>query len=647
MAQGAGYSFNPDTITGTTVRDLAGYFLHGSILGSAALTAGKYSDGLNCTGGAMRVVVAADTYPVNTDGGLSIGVWVKLNTTTAAARCAVSAASSGVRDWALYASNSSGNVEARIESATYSTSTSIRDGGWHHLLLVVDKTFGPGGESVRLVVDGATVLTSTGLTTGLSYTGATTMEAGRNAASSAEALDGIVDDLRWWNDPIESAYWPTIIASEQPDLQMAIYPFGNDATDQGSYGRHLSPAPSASYTYGMYGRALVSTAAAAGASGAVNLPDCDRLAFTGWVRLDVTPSGSPAPILAIDDAAGNSRVQVVVNTDRTVTATWVTISYGTRTVTSPTTLTVGQWTRVHISMNPTYVGIRIGTVTQTTTSTGNTFPYLAPTVDNLAVLYVGGDKNGGGQVTWDYLTLTKNFLNEVEDPYWSGPPTVRSSRPLNIARGVYDFNENTGSSIADKSPVGNTLTRTAAGSWVTGVQGSALGSNGTGGGASGTITWPASPKGWAFSAWVKCRTSPSGARFLVMRNAGSEVAHAGRLSGNLWTRLYGAGGNTGAVSVTSAPIPAETWTHVAAVCNGVRTQFFLNGRRVTALDYSVGALLVPTTLVVGGDNPDDSVADVDDLRVFDTPVSAADIAWMYQHPSEFYDTGFEGWGLPL
>ena len=71
MAQAAGYNFNPETVSGDMVRDLAGYGLHGRILGSAALVAAKYGDGLNCTGGAMRIIAADDTYPVNTDGGIS------------------------------------------------------------------------------------------------------------------------------------------------------------------------------------------------------------------------------------------------------------------------------------------------------------------------------------------------------------------------------------------------------------------------------------------------------------------------------------------------------------------------------------------------------------------------------------------------
>ncbi|MEV0283142.1 LamG domain-containing protein [Kribbella sp. NPDC050820] len=641
-------------MNGTTVRDVAGYFLHGTIVGSAAVVAGRYGNGLNCTGGAMRVVVRPpkpgdDFYPLNTDGGLSVAAWVQLNNSTAAARCIASATSGGTLNWAVYASNASGNVEAKIAGATYSTTTSIRDGQEHHVLVTYDAT--PATDTVKIAVDGVQVL-SVNATATIAYSGTeATVEAGRNALTSSEALDGIIDDLRWWNDPVEAAYWPTLVAAEQIDHQLAIYPFDHEtAEDFGSYGHDLTVAGSASFTTGLYGGALVSGTAAAGASGAIDFPDCDRLAICGWLRLDAAPVGSAAPILAINDALGNARVRVVVNTNRTVTATWTTIDDGTVPVTSTAALTVGQWTRFQFAINPTYVQVRLDT-DQATVNIGDGVPHVSPTIDGLDQLYVGGDATAGGQVAYDYLTFTKNFLAEVSSGYWAGAPVVTPYRPANVARGVYHFNESTGSVVDDKSPSANDLTLTAAGSWVTGIEGTALGASGTGPGAWRTsLTWPASPPGWAFSAWVKCRSSSSGARFLVLRNAEDEVAHAGRLDGLFWVRLFGTGGTTGIISSSRGPIAAETWTHVAASCDQKTIHFYLDGKVFSVESYSVGALLQPTELHVGGDDPDSSVADVDDLRLFDTPISATNIRWLFENPGQYYDsapTAFAAWGVPL
>jgi len=644
MAQAAGFSFNTDTVAGSKVRDLAGYFLDGTIVGSAAITTGKsgYGNALNCTGGALQIPVLSGTYPIDTSGGLTLSAWVKLNTTTAAARCIVSLISNSgaTRDAGLYASNASGNVELKLEGATHTTTTSIRDGNWHHVMAVVDRVFGPGAETVRIVVDGTQVLNATGLTTGFGYTGNVTVEVGRNGVGATEVLDGIVDDFRWWNDPVSSASWAAVMGAEQEDLQYAIYPF-DDATadDYSIYNRDLTKAASASFATGLYGKALTSASAAAGATAAVNFGNLDRLAITGWIRLDVAPSGSASPIMAIANTGATNVFRAVVNTDRTITCTWVTI-YGTFSVTSTGALTVGVWSRFHFNMNPTYVGVRLNSNTQQTTSTGNSDPHLTPTVNDLKTLYVGGDAAAGGQVSYDYLTFTRNFIDLPANSYWAGPPVVAATKPANLARGIYEANENTGTTVADGSGNGNGLTLTAAGSWITGVQGSAVGSNGTGPGAqkASGLTWSAAPAGWAFSGWFKCRSGSSGARIFVLRNGTSEVAHVFYLSGAFQLRLYDATGNTGILSPNGSAVTAETWTHLAASCNGSTVQFFKNGVRYGSVDYTRGALLQPNQLYVGGDQPDGSVADFDSLTLFDTPLSSANVAWLYANPGLFTPT---------
>lgn len=640
MAQAAGYSFDTATVTGSTVRDLAGYFLDGTIVGSAAITTGKtgYGNALHCTGGALQVPVAAGTYPVNTDGGLTVAAWVILDTTTATARCIASGKSAGVLDWALYASNASGNVEAVIEGTTYSSSTSIRDGAWHHVMVIIDTSHGAGNDQLQIVVDGTVVLSLTSQTTGLAYSGAVTIEAGRNALSGGEPLNGILDDFRWWNDPVESASWPTVRDNQQTDLQLAIYPFDDGTGDDfGVYNRDLTLAGSSSFVTSMYGSGLRSTTAAAGASGTVAFGDVDRLAITGWMRLDTAPTGSPAPVMSIKDSGGTEKVRVVVNTDRTVTCTWVTI-YGTYSVTSGSTLTVGQWSRFQFAMNPTYVSIRLDSLTPQITNTSNPVPHLTPAVLDLETLYIGGDAAGGAAVTFDYLNFTQNFVSSPSNQYWIGPVNRTPVKPANVARGIYEFNEGAGTTAHDSSSSSNDLTLTAGGSWITGVQGTALGNNGAPGAgarkASGLV-WDASPKGWAAAGWVRLRASSGGARFLVLRNSSGEVAHLGYLSGLLWGRLFGAGGSTGLITSSAAPLTAETWTHVAMSCNGSTMQFYVNGVFAFSADYTVGALLSPTELNMGGDNSDgsnDAVGDMDSWALFDTPISTPNVAWLYANP---------------
>ncbi|HEY9335347.1 MAG TPA: LamG domain-containing protein, partial [Kribbella sp.] len=623
-------------VSGTTVRDLAGYFCDGTIVGSAAIVSGKsgYGNALSCTGGALQIVVPADTYPVNTDGGITVAAWVQLNSTTAAARCIASAKSSTL-DWALYASNASGNVEMVVEGTAYSSSTSIRDGSWHHVMVVVDRTFGPGSETVKIAIDGTLVLSTTSLTTGLGYSGDATFNVGRNANTSAQALDGIVDDFRWFTTPVEPASWSAVRDAEQQDLQYAIYPF-DDGTgdDQSIYNRDLTLAGTASFVSGLYGSALKSTSAAGGAA-TVNFGDVDRLSINGWLRLDTAPVGSAAPILAIADTGGSNKFRAVVNTDRTVTCTWVTI-YGSYSVTSPGALTVGTWTRFEFGMNPTYVEIRLGTDSTTKTATSNGESHLAPAVLDLKTLYIGGDASGGGQVSFDYTVFTRNFIDVPANTYWVGPPLVAATRPTNVYRGYWDFNENTGTVADDKSTSNNDLTLSGSGSWATGVQGSALRSNGAAPGASDTsLAWPASPLGWTMAAWMNFHADGSETRILCMVAGSTQISHIGRESGAAWWRLFGSTGTTGQViySQAIAGIPLNTWVHTAAVCNGNTFVLYMNGKKVGAVPWTYGSMLVPTELQVGTNNRGlSSNLDVDDLVVYDTPLSPSNIAWLYANP---------------
>jgi hypothetical protein len=640
MAQAAGYSFNTGTVSGAQVQDLTGSFLDGTIVGSAAITGGKagYDQALNCTGGALQIPVPFGAYALDTSGGIAVAAWVKLNTTTAAARCIASGKSSSALDWALYASNAAGNVEMVIEGVAYSSTANIRDGSWHHVMVVLDRVSGAGSESVKIVVDGTLFLSSTGLTTGFAYSGDAVIEAGRNALSGAQSLDGIIDDFRWWNDPVESGSWPTVRDNEQTDFQYGIYPFDNGTGDDLSiYNRDLTLDGSATFATGIYGSALKTAGSVAAASGAVAYGDLDRLSISGWMRLDVAPVGSAVPILAIADTGGTNKLRVVVNTDRTITATWVTI-YGTYSVTSASAMTVGAWNRFQIAMNPTYVGIYLNSSTQQITNTSNPIPHISPTVLDLKTLYVGGDAAGGGQVTFDYLNFTRNYVAAPNNLYWCGPVNRDAVKPVNVARAIVEFNEGTGTTAADLSGFSNGLTLAAAGGWTaSGVQGAALTCNpavtGPGATKSSGLAWAATPAGWAAACWAKVHVSGSGSRIIVLRNGTQEVAHLGYLSGAMWVRLFGPGGaTTGVINPSAAPITAETWTHLAASCNGETIQFFVNGVHKWSAPLTSGALQSPTILNVGGDTGDNATADVDSLALFDTPISASNVAWLFANP---------------
>ena len=640
MAQVAGYSFNPETVSGSSVRDLSGYFTHGTIVGSAAIVPGKtgYGDALNCTGGALTATALDDTYPLTVDSGITLAAWVKLNDATAAARCIASVANETALKAALYASNASGNVEAKVQGVTYSTTTSIRDGNWHHVILSFDMLTSP--DRLRIIVDGAAVLDTTS-TTALSYSDGTdaTLNVGRNSFTGTEALNGVVDDFRWWVDGIDSTFWATMMGAEQIDNQLAIYSFDAGTTEDGGiYNRDLTITSAGSYGTGLYGRSLQSDGTGHGAFGTVNFPDSDRVNITGYVRLDVAPA-SATPVMAIDTTGGSSRMRLVVNTDRTLTMTWVTV-YGTYSVTSGSVLTVGQWSRFQLNMNPTYVGIRLNSTSQTQTATTQPLPVMTPTADNMNVLYVGGDATAGGQISFDYLTFTKNFINDPTDTYWCGPPLLEPQKPGNTARGYYDFNEGTGTTVGDQGPLGNTLTLTASGSWVTGEEGTALNNNGSSPGASSsTLNWGTTPAGWGISVWFNFHATGTETRIIsLLTSAGDPVAHVGWEDTKPWWRLYGSGGTTDQVIFpeSAGTITAGTWAHLAASCNGNTFVVFLNGKKIGSVPWNYGSMLTPAWIRVGTDNRGfTSNVDIDDLLLLGDPLSESGVQWLFENPGAF------------
>ena len=647
MAQSAGYTFEPSTVSVpggvTRIRDVAGYGVDGTLVGSVALTStAKYGQALNCTGGAMQANPVAASYPLNTDGGMSLFCWVKLNDNTSAVRVIASASSGGSLAWSLQASNASGFVSMTIAGTEFATTTSIRDGAWHAITMVYDKV--SATKTVKIDIDGTLALNTTA-TPALAYSGTTVVEVGRNALTGTTPLNGIVDDFRWWNDPVETSFWPNLRAAEQRDFLLGVYPFDGDGVDRSVYGNDLTVHGTATYPSTVqYDRGLKGNGTNPAATRDVMWGSLDRLTTVGWLTLDAAPA-TAQPALTITDTSNAIKGQLVVNPDRTLTATWNTLD-GTFSVTSGIAMTVGTPYRLSLSMNPTYVDIQLGAQDGASgawqTTVGGGTPHLTPQVADLNRLYVAGGPTGAAAVTWDYLTFIANFISaETLVRYWSGAAVPGpQAPPAPVAR--YNFDEGSGTTAADTSGNGNTLTLMANGTWVTGSSGSgsALRAPATGSMAAASTTsltgWGASPRGWSASAWMKFDTPGSGARMLVMRTATGEVAQIGFLSGRLWVRLYNAtGGATGILNPAAAGISANTWYHVVATLDRYTLRLYRNGvlvfteyARFINVDLD-DALPVPTRLWVGGDNADAGVGAVDQLRLYNQPLSDANVAWLY------------------
>jgi hypothetical protein len=185
-------------------------------------------------------------------------------------------------------------------------------------------------------------------------------------------------------------------------------------------------------------------------------------------------------------------------------------------------------------------------------------------------------------------TITAVARDAAGNTTTSAPRSVTVSNGAVIAGLVtaYAFDEGTGRSPADSSPIGNGGTLMGGASWAPGRFGSALATNGTGY-AEAPDVQPLTPGTAAtFEAWVYLTSPPDGLVSVI--NKWSQSADDEYLFGLTSNRSLhfawrttgpGAWGSTSYNETTagSGQLPVGAWTHVAVVRTGTTLTFYING----------------------------------------------------------------------
>lgn len=201
----------------------------------------------------------------------------------------------------------------------------------------------------------------------------------------------------------------------------------------------------------------------------------------------------------------------------------------------------------------------------------------------------------------------------------------------------YAFSEGTGTTAADSSGGGHTLTiASGAATWATGHSGGGLAGNTTGvGGVNTTLSNPTS--NLTIMAWVKPHTvsgaeepllgywsspsgDPNGSSQFALYATRSAFGTANKLVGDL--RI---GGSLG--EIVGPALTADTWVHVALAFDGTTISLFVNGTLFTSVTRA-GTLGVGAFGVVGR-----SDATADDVRVFSTALNAAQVTTQMNSPA--------------
>jgi hypothetical protein len=224
----------------------------------------------------------------------------------------------------------------------------------------------------------------------------------------------------------------------------------------------------------------------------------------------------------------------------------------------------------------------------------------------------------------------------------SAPRTVTVSNGSVIAGLVaaYAFDEGTGRTPADSSPLGNRGTLMGGASWAPGRYGTALATNGTG--YAEAVDLQALTPGTAstFEAWVYL-TNPPGGRASIINKWSQSVddEYLFGLSPN--RRLYFAWKTTGAAAwgtpsynektAESGALPFGAWTHVAVVRAGATLTFYMNGEVVaasTVMDtnpFRDGRNTLRIGAQARGTNSSAFPGFIDDVRIYNRALTQAEI----------------------
>ena len=216
----------------------------------------------------------------------------------------------------------------------------------------------------------------------------------------------------------------------------------------------------------------------------------------------------------------------------------------------------------------------------------------------------------------------------------AGPPN-----PVPAPRGLvaaYSFDETTGSTVADVSGNGNVGTLAGPSRSASGRYGGALSFDGNDDLV--TVADAASldlTSGMTLEAWVRPSTLGGRWRTILVKEQTDDLAfalyaHTGGRGPS--SHVFVSGDDRRARAATA--IPAEGWTHVAATYDGATIRVYRNGS-VTASQAATGSIATSDKpLRIGGNTVWNEWFHglIDELRIYDRPLSVAEIAADMQAP---------------
>lgn len=186
--------------TANEVKDSSGNALHGTAVADATTAVGKFNNGGTFDGTDDRITIE-DNSILNLTTQFSVTAWIKRDVTGTDTIYQSGTQSSY---WAVDIRNDKLNF-FEVFSADYMSTRTITDTNWHHVAVVKD---GDGASNLKLYIDGQLDSTHS---SGTVTTPSGQKKIGRADWQAGTAIDGMLDDVRIYNYPLNPTQIQTIM----------------------------------------------------------------------------------------------------------------------------------------------------------------------------------------------------------------------------------------------------------------------------------------------------------------------------------------------------------------------------------------------------------------------------------------------------
>jgi hypothetical protein len=594
---------------GTTATDYSilmnnGTYTSGPTLAATGPYPGSGDKAVNFDGTDDHVATANEHY-YDMSGPISVAAWIKVDAFTKQWQAIVT---KGDTAWRLTRNDNNNTVRFTcngLTSTSVSSTTSVNDGYWHHVVGVYT------GTQLRMYVDG--VLNASTNCTGAISRNAHNLRIANNAELASKEFDGQICDVR--------VYSIALTASQIAELYGLVGHWklnqtsGTTAADSSPCAANGTVNGTASWSSDCGGTGVFDFD---GSSNYVSIADASHLkpmsaiTMTAWIKGDAWgAAGDVDTILRKGEASPNNyaleisdgRVELLLNASD---------GAGIR---GNTVLTAGQWYHVAAVWDGATVRLFVNGVLD------NTPPARTGTVPtDTRSLYIGG-RSGA-----DYFD---GMIRDVR-LYNRAMYDVDIKRMAGLV-GHWAFSEGTGTTAADSSNVANNATLSGGASWTSDCSGgnNALLTNGTGGIAQTNAAF-IPPDVGTVAFWMRSTGAPPGTRRILGCGADWEVRQ--NSDGTVISDLCG-DGSTWLGSVIPLT-EVGRWYHWAATFDSsneayaiyVDGQLMMSGTNPVAMNQQPSGILSFGTRTGSTEYWNGAIRDV---RVYNRKLCPAEIAALY------------------